>query len=224
MRFFVVCALLLAVIGVGVFVFYTRHYEEPTVPSGEFPPDEIPVIEATVATPEITFGYSKEFDLAVTVEQVLVNAYIPPCSEGFDYCLYYNAKAYEGTNFESAGVRVNRRADLTTATSCLTTPPEGYDALAPDVTVMGKPSVSRFSALGDAGAGHYASGELYRLWDEPTCFEFETRIGASQYANYAEGTITEFTEGDRTTVMSLLQQILDSVTLTETGQKVVFPK
>ena len=224
MRVFVVISLLVALIGVGIFVFYTRHYGEPAVPSVELPSQEVEVIEATVATPEISFGYPKEFGLAVTQEQILVTAYIPPCSEGFDYCLYYNAHAYDGTNFESAGVRVKRRADLNGVTTCLTKSPEGYDTLTPTLTVLGPPSVSRFSPLGDAGAGHYAEGILYRLWDDSTCFEFETRIGASQYANYAEGSIEEFTDGDRDAVEHLMRQILNSVTLTKTGEKVAFPE
>src|SRR5258708_11997428 len=50
-------------------------------------------------------------------------------------------------------------------------------------------TTSVFSPIGDAAAGHYASGALYRLYlqDSSTCYEFETRLGQTQFANYPAG-------------------------------------
>src|SRR5262245_50629843 len=53
--------------------------------------------EVSIDQPQIPWA------LAVSADQVLVHSYIPPCEEGFDYCIYYNGDRYVGTNFESAG-------------------------------------------------------------------------------------------------------------------------
>src|SRR6266404_877354 len=73
----------------------------------------------------VSFGYTGDFGLAVSPEQILVRSYIPPCDQGFDYCLYYTGSAYKNTSFESAGIRVKRRADLS-ENNCLTAQPDGY--------------------------------------------------------------------------------------------------
>lgn len=168
----------------------------------------------TISTPEITFTVPANFGLAVTPDQVLKTGYIPPCDEGFDYCLYYNASTYDGTNFESAGVRVERRSDLATADVCLNTQPAGYTGLVPQVRAAGTYSVSTFGPLGDAGAGHSASGEVHRLSFDGTCYEFGTRIGTAQFQNYPEGTIREFTVADRDALERELVNILNSVRIT----------
>ena len=56
-----------------------------------------------------------------------------------------------------------------------------------------------------------------------SCFEFETRIARSQYENYEPGTITEFTAKDEAVLRASLKRMLDSTTITETGEKVEFP-
>lgn len=224
MRSFVVGALVLVLIGLGIFMFYVRRSDVPALPDVLLPGGTVTIVEQTIATPEITFSYPETFGLAVTQEQVLASSYIPPCEPGFDYCLYYHGKAYEGTNFDSAGLRVKRRGDLTSVDTCLTTSPEGYENLEPTMQEMDTYSVSMFAPLGDAGAGHYARGALYRLSVGSACFEFQTRVGESQYANYEPGTIEEFTESDRAEVTRSLQGILQSVILTESKEKVIFPK
>lgn len=54
------------------------------------------------------------------------------------------------------------------------------------------------------------------------CYEFQTRIGETQYANYSEGTIKLFTDADHTKVKDTLTKILTSITLSS-GAKVVLP-
>lgn len=170
----------------------------------------------------VTFGYDAPYGLATTPEQVLVKAYIPPCSEGFDYCLYRATTTYAGTNFESAGLSIRTRSDLSTKTSCLTTPPEGYAGLTATTSEAADYATSVFAPLGDAGAGHYASGALYRLFAKGSCTEFETRLGETQFANYPEGSIREFTDADRAAVKAEFAALLASVTL-GSSTPVVFP-
>ncbi len=173
------------------------------------------VLDQSVSDGTITIAYpSKDYGFATNPEQVLVHSYIPPCSENFDYCLYYNGSSYAGTNFESAGLRIGKRSDLSTEALCVKTPPSGYDAgVMPDwTTTRDAYSASTFK-VGDAGAGHYANGALYRLYYRAsnTCYEFETRIGETQYANYPAGSIKQFSDVDRVAVQADLAQIISSI-------------
>ncbi len=179
--------------------------------------------DQTMSDGTITFSYpSADFGLATTKAQILAKAYIPPCDESFKYCLYYNGTAYKGTNFESAGLRITKRADLTTAAQCLATPPAGYTNLTPITASSSDYAAGTFPAVGNAGAGHYASGNIYRLAYAGTCYELETRIGQTQFANYPSGTIQQFTTDDQTAVQNELQQILATVSL-PSGETVTFP-
>jgi hypothetical protein len=150
-----------------------------------------------------------------------VHSYIPPCSEGFDYCLFRNNADYGGTNFESAGVRINMRPDLTTQAACLTTLPDGYSSMTPETHVDTGYATSVYAPLGDAGAGHYASGALYRLYQNGTCTEFETRIGETQFANYPAGSIKQFTDANRESVQAELDAFLNNITVS--GTHIIFP-
>jgi hypothetical protein len=198
----------------------------PSSPSGPVTGNEPPAFDQSISDGKITVAFpSKEFGLATNPTQVLVHSYIPPCSEGFDYCLYYIGDAYTGTNFESAGIRVQKRTDLSTERICLDTPPEGYDASTTPAEENSKDaySTSVFVPLGDAGAGHFAQGALYRLFvrDNSACYELETRVGETQYANYPAGSIKEFTSGDRSTLQELLKSVIDRIALS--GGTHLFP-
>lgn len=177
----------------------------------------------TVSDGVLQFGFPEDFGLAVTKEQVLVKSYIPPCNEGFNYCIYYNGQAFAGTNFESAGIRISKRADLRDETSCLTTPPDGYTNMKPSTSKQASYSASIFSPIGDAGAGHYANGEEYRLWVQNICYEIETRIGETQFANYPPGTIKQFTEDDRNAVYKSFNSIISSLKILPAGLSVTLP-
>jgi hypothetical protein len=175
-----------------------------------------------LTTPEgVTFGYGDSYGLALRPEQVLSRSYIPPCDENFDYCLYYVGAGYENTNFESAGIRMKNRPDLKETEQCLATRPAGYSAPAASTSMHSAYSVSAFGPLSDAATGHYSTGVLYRVAFGTTCYEFETRIGESQLANYPAGTKEEFTSVDRLAIESELKQILGSVRVLGAG--VAFP-
>lgn len=204
-------------------------YQGTSVPSA--PPasatsaTSTPAFDQSVSDGAVTIAFpSKDFGLATNAAQVLARAYIPPCDPNFDYCLYYIGGAYAGTNFESAGLRVKKRADLANQKPCLTTPPAGYTRLktaASTSTALYAASV--FSPLGDAGAGHYANGTLYRLYDTAaaTCYELETRIGETQFANYPPGAIQKFTDANRAALSAELSRMLENISLG--GTRHLFP-
>lgn len=66
---------------------------------------------------QLMFVRPDDFGLAVHRHQLPVQSTIPPCDEGFDYCLYYLGGQFAGTNFRNAGIRIERRDDLETAAS-----------------------------------------------------------------------------------------------------------
>ncbi len=184
----------------------------------------VDVFDQHVSDGTITFGYSsKEFGLATTPEQILVHPYIPPCDTDFTYCIYFNNDTYKGTNFESAGLRIQKRTDLATSQKCLETPPEGYAEFAPSRATSINFMTSIFAPLGNGAAGHYAIGALYRLSYRNLCYEFETRIGVAQYANYPEGAIKKFTDADQESLETKLRAMLESIVLSS-GEKVYFWK
>jgi hypothetical protein len=172
----------------------------------------------------IAFSVPADFGLALNPDQILVKSYIPACYGDFNYCLYYKGSAYKGTNFESAGLSIAKRADLSTERTCLDTVPNGYASSTPDKTnSQNAYSSSVFKNISDAAAGHYSNGTIYRLYvkSNAACYEFMSQIGETQYANYPAGTIKQFTDYDRKTVMDKLTQALAGIRLVS-GQKNLF--
>jgi hypothetical protein len=177
---------------------------------------------------------TSQFALATDPSQITDKSYIPPCDQGFAYCLYYNGTAYSGTNFESAGIAISPKANLTTQTKCLQTQPAGYTGLKSTsgkaVTLPGVGAsyiTSVFSPIGDAAAGHFATGAVYRLAYQENattfdCYEFDTQIGQTDFYNYPTGAINQFTVADQTTIQAELTKILTTLTL-PSGQYVLFP-
>ncbi len=195
----------------------------PTLVLGS-PAETIPAGDQSISDGTITILYpTTDFGVATSQQQVSVTSYIPPCDPDFNYCLYYIGTAYNGTNFDSAGIRIDKRIDLTTQTACLTAPPTGYTNFTPTSTAAGDYAVSEFTPIGNAGAGHYSTGTLYRMEYNGACYEFETRIGQSQFANYPSGTIQRFTDADQASLQSEIQNILNDITL-PSGESVTFPQ
>lgn len=197
--------------------------ESPNVPVtstssvGTTPPSDKSISDGV-----ITVEYPSDiFGLAANKAQITVSSYIPPCDDNLGYCFYYTGSAYSGTNFESAGLRVVKRTDLTTQAKCLSTLPDGFTNIKPEIASSSDYATSIFTPLNDAATGHYASGSLYRLAFQGNCYEFETRVGYSQFANYPAGSIKEFTTADQTIVQSMLEHILSEVML-PTGEKNLF--
>ncbi len=185
-------------------------------------------LDQSISDGAVTLEYpSADFGLATKKDQILVNSYIPPCDEAFNYCFYYNGKQYEGTNFESAGLRWQKRDDLKTQDTCINTPPKGFEAeggLKPDARAVENTYVmGKFSNVSQGAAGHFAVGSMYRLFvkGSSSCYEFEMRVGQTQFANYPAGTKKEFTSQDLAVVASKVLRILYSAKLS-TGETNLF--
>lgn len=228
--FLVVMVVLILVIAFGAWVFRQSNGGNAGVPPVSTSASSTStVFDQTISDGTLAISFpSADFGLATNQTQLLVHSYIPPCDPGFNYCLYYIGTAYQGTNFESAGVRIQKRKDITTERLCLNTPPAGYDAgTVPDATSSADAySASVFNEIGGAAAGHMAAGTLYRVYakgNAPSCYELETRIGQSQFANYPSGTIQQFTDADQLALQSEVQQVLATLQLAS-GTPVVLPQ
>ncbi len=201
----------------------TQSNTVPTLVLGA-PTGTAPTGSRSVSDGTITLVYpTADFGLATSSQQITTHSYIPPCDADFNYCLYYIGTAYQGTNFDSAGIRVEQRSDLTTQSACLTTPPTGFASFTPTSTIAGDYAVSEFTPLGNAGAGHFAKGTLYRLEYNDACYEFETRVGQSQFANYPPGTIQRFTDANQINLHAEIAGILNGIALSS-GETVTFPQ
>lgn len=173
---------------------------------------------------ELLFVRPDDFGLAVHRDQLPVRGTIPPCDDGFDYCLYYMGDEFAGTNFRNAGIRIERREDLGTAEACLSAPPRGYGEFEPALmrTKDGF-AVSLFPPLYEGAVGSYAEGRLYRLaLDGGPCFEVETRIGAVQFGHFPEGTVREFTREQWDGLAARLHQVVRAIRLVDRPEVVLF--
>jgi hypothetical protein len=172
----------------------------------------------TTTTPQgVTFSFPDAFALATGNEPIMVHSYIPPCDQGYDYCIYKNDQEFAGTNFESAGLSITAKPALTTQAACLNTPPQGYaSTISPSDTSSGAGyAASVFANLGNAAAGHEAVDSYYRLYQTSNgdCTELDLRVAQSDYGNYPAGQIQEFTAADQQQVLSELGSILSGMTL-----------
>lgn len=220
-----VLIVLIILVALVAWFFWGRGAAGPTASST---PPAATSSEQTTTTPQgLSFTLPAAFALATGQEPIMVQSYIPPCDQGYDYCLYKNDDEFAGTNFESAGVSITDRGDLGTERLCLDTPPAGYaSTITPDNTVSGDTySASVFAGLGNAAAGHSAVDSYYRLYDRSnsTCTELDARVAESAYGNYPAGTIEEFTAADQAQVESELQSILNGMTLAPSGTHINWP-
>lgn len=181
--------------------------------------------DQTLSDGSITLSYpSTDFALATTSADINVSSYIPPCNGNFDDCLYYIATStYAGTNFETAGIRIDERTDLTTESQCLNAEPDGFTGVTSTIATSSEYAASTFPEVGGAAAGHFANGSLYRLFYGGSCYEFETRVGQTDFYNYPSGTVQQFTTADEAALQSELQSILATITLPD-GSRVTFPQ
>lgn len=215
--FWIIAGILL--VGAAGYVLFGNTDKVPEEPA---PTNNVSDLHVT-AGGDLSFVRPPDFGLAVRAEQVLVESVVPPCAEGFDYCLYYNADTHAGTNFESAGLRIQRRDDLAGEDACLRTPPTGYSGLEARVSRFDTYQTSVFSPVRSAGAGHASEGAIYRLAGNGFCYEFETRVGITQLGNYEPGTVEEFTEADRQQMERRLSELLRTIRFADGRDGPTFP-
>jgi hypothetical protein len=202
---------------------YGTNPVTPTSTMGNMPGMTPPVFDKSVSDGTVTVQYpSADFALATNGQQILLNAVIPACDSDFEYCLYFNnSSTFAGTNFESAGLRIEKRPDLKTQAHCLGVEPSGYTTLTPTIATSTGYAISLFGNVGSGAAGNLATDNIYRLAYNGICYEFDARIAQTDFGNYPSGTIQQFTSTDQVNLQSEIQSILNTVTL-PSGQHVSF--
>ena len=166
-----------------------------------------------LADSAVLITYPDGFDLAVTPEQVLVDSQVPPCDEGFDYCIYLHADEFADTNFSSAGLGIVARDDLTNEASCMLQQPDGYVDLVPIVAGASDYATTMYHGVDQGAAGHHSSGSVGRLYYDSACYEFETRVAQAQLSNFPSGAVQEFDEADEEATAARLMSVMARVTL-----------
>ena len=183
-----------------------------------------PNFDQSLTDGTITVMYpSADFALATSDQQVLTQSNIPPCDQSFNYCLYYIGSAYLGTNIESAGIRIQRRPSLATQNQCLNTQPSGFTGLTPVVATSSNYGTSVFQ-VGGGTAGGMASGNLYRLEYQGTCYEIETRSAQSDYGNYPSSTMQQFTPDEQNAIAGEIQAILATLSVSSGTMQIALPQ
>jgi len=175
------------------------------------------VVTLSLSGGDVTLHYPADLLLATAEDEVQASSTIPPCDDGFEYCLYVPQAAYENTNFRAAGMVIRPRPDLSAPISCLLTQPSGYVGLQPGLAVdqdgSGNLSTARFGDLTDGAAGTYATSEARRLWSGGECYDFTVRVVESQFGNYPAGSIEEFTTEDRRAVLGEFFDVLNGLSV-----------
>jgi hypothetical protein len=219
-------AILIIFIAVAAFVFLKTSKPKPTQESqniGGTPSTSMPSYnngQSVNSVNNLVFSVPKDFGLATSKDQIPKIGYIPSCNEPFDYCIYYKGTDYTGTNFESAGVKIQERKELSTEDTCLNEQPLGFEGRVSVKTSGSDYKLGTFKDMSNAAAGHSTKGNIYRIFNKNDCYEIETRIGQTNFQNYEPGTINEFTESDSKDIESMLNFVIKAIKLKDTGTEI----
>jgi len=115
-------------------------------------------------------------------------SYIPICGPESVACFEYNGTAYEGTNFEAAGLSVNILRKARTEEECNKIDTGQYPIKR--AVINGIPF--HYGETGGAATGHVIGGPAYRTFHEHVCFEAALLITATGIGVYDPGTVKEF--------------------------------
>lgn len=217
----IILSVIIVVLFLGIFSVVNSLFHKNTTDEVSDPNAYNPITNTIVQTDFFSFSHAG-YGLATTPDEIVKKSYIPACSTPFDYCIYYNMDNYGDTNFEAAGIRISKMPQLDSMDLCLNTPPEGYSDIVPNIYDNTDHLISTYSPIEEGAAGHYSTGKIYRLAYGGSCFEFETRVAETQFANYPEGTKVEFSAEKKKEVIDSLNNILDMVRLNGREENIRF--
>ncbi len=157
------------------------------------------------------YGFSVEYPetlvLTEDAREMQLSGYIPVCDPDHAIVCFPIAKnAYENTNFGGAAFAVHSRGDLKKPTTCGA--PSNGEMPDGEANLNGV-TYKKFS-FSDAAMSHRLEGENYRVYKNGRCFELSTRVTTTVYEVYEPGTVTRFSEDDRSSVQAALDLMLTS--------------
>lgn len=207
---------LLLVVTVGILVSKNNSNPQDSTENNDGNSSEQVEADSTqiITDPELGYSisYPETFTALSEAEQDILPSlgYVPPCDENHSNCLYYIGTEFEGTNFDSAGISTKNLID--TGEENCTSFNEAYTL--PDSEISTEEIDSNLfyvARSGNAGAGHMAEETLYRTYHSNTCVEITTRIGYSQFGNYPEGSVEEFTAEDKNELMNSMKEVVHTL-------------
>ncbi len=153
----------------------------------------------TIDTPDIARVIADKASMSAV-------SYLPTCNPDTGIvCIYLPDTTFPKTNFNGAGVSVNVTSDNTT--SCLEMK-NGEMASTSEKIIGSIPFVSYTAS--DAAMSHQSTGNDYRAFYNGTCYEITTRINTSTFEVYTDGSISRYTDQERTTTGLILEKIVSS--------------
>lgn len=165
----------------------------------------------------LSVSYPGDFELVLNTQAE--SRENPLCSDGFDYCLYYDDSFFEDTNFGGARIGINRLNGIISPQACVEASPDGFSNSTFEVKSEARYTTSIFSNLNFDD--NNSTGSLYRLAYGGNCFEFETKIIKNEFeiGNGEE----EFTESDKLIIERKINEIIGSLLL-DNETEVAFPE
>ena len=132
---------------------------------------------------------------------------IPPCDDGFLACIAWRGAAFEGTNFDSAGVAVFA-PDAASAVQCRATRSGAVPGEARQETVGGLEFTTY--TTGEGAMSHASHDDVWLTWDGARCWQLVARIGSTRLEVYEPGRVEAFSDADREQLRAVLRDILGS--------------
>jgi hypothetical protein len=156
-------------------------------------------------------GFSVEYPETILytddVQDMQLSGYIPVCDPDYAVvCFPISKDVYAGTNFGSAAFAVHLREDLKTRSACETW--QSGELVDGEATINGT-SYKKFS-YNEGAMSHRLDGENYRTFRDGDCYELSTRVATTVFKVYEPGTITLFTDDNRSALQAALDAMLTS--------------
>lgn len=158
------------------------------------------------------YGFSvqypkNDFGLYTDYNKVKSLSYIPVCNDSMLGCLVYSKDKQPNTNFEGAGVSLDRLG-LGTEASCLMV--QQGETRQADLVINGV----NFAVYKGSGAatGHFEEYINYRTFKNNDCIGITLRVTSTNIGNYEPGTVKEFNSNE---VWNKLKQVLSTFNFTK---------
>lgn len=156
----------------------------------------------------ILFAYPSRAELYTKErrEEVRGLTYIPVCDpDTMSGCVVYGKDAFPGSTFSGSAVSfavlpINETECYSVDNAPLSSGEKVFDTVA-----------FRRYEVGDAAAGHYLKGNIYRGWKDVRCLEMKSTMTMTNIGVYEPGTIKEFTEAEQAVLFAEMESVLDTI-------------
>ncbi len=203
----IMLALILVVLGYGIFLLSNTEPQDLPVPSNPLPSG---FVSYTNNQYHFSLAYPQTGEVIVDKTEMANVGYLPTCDiENAIVCIFLPPSLYPTTNFQGAGVSVNILSDTSTEASCVAPRSDLPEDPRAESVMLNDNAFTKYSA-GDAAMSHQSMGADYRTFYNNTCYEITTRTNTTTFEVYEPGSIGLFTDTQKTEVGNILLQIVQS--------------